>query len=86
MKVNKLIHTQGGIATRFLGGPLHGRIVCVPQLDEELTVHPEDNFGQPRNLAATLRQVHCYRLQSRVTIDGIPVYKHAGVLGESHCS
>ncbi len=81
MKVNNLIHTQGGIATRFLGGPLSGRVVCVPKLDEELTIHPEDNFGQARNLAATLRQVHRYRLQSRVTIDGIPVYRYAGVQG-----
>jgi hypothetical protein len=78
-----LIHTQGGILARFVGGPLSGKVVRVPELSEELTIHPEDNFGQARNLASALREIHVYRLQGRVTIDGVPVYRHAGVQGAS---
>ena len=74
----KLIQTQGGILVRFLGGPLAGKVVRVPELSEEISIHPEDNFGQPKNLAAGLRQVHRYPLQGRVTIDGTPVYRYGG--------
>jgi hypothetical protein len=78
LNVNKIIQTPGGILVRFIGGPLAGKIVRVPELSEELTIHPEDNFGQPKNLAAALRQVHRYLLQGRVTIDGTPVYQYKG--------
>lgn len=84
LNVNKIIHTQGGILVRFIGGPLAGKVVTVPELSDELTIHPEDNFGQPKNLAAGLRQVHRYMLQGRVTIDGIPVYRYAGVSSHAH--
>lgn len=76
MKLNEVMD-RDGIATRWLGGPLGGKIIKVPVLDEVLTVHPEDN--QRSRHAGGIRHVHKYVLHQRITLDGLPTYRYAGV-------
>ncbi len=66
----------GGILTRFVGGPFSGKLLKIPELSDVLTIHPEDN--QMSRHAGHLRQVHKYVLHQKITLDGIPVYRHAG--------
>jgi hypothetical protein len=69
MKLHDIM-CRDGILTRWVGGPLDGRLIKVPSLDDVLTIHPEDN----QSGAARLRQVHRYVLTARVTLNGIPTY------------
>lgn len=80
MKVRNLIR-QDGILTRWIGGPLDGKLIKVPSLEDVLTVHPEDN--QMSRPAGGLKQVHQYVLHQRVTFDGVPTYRYDGIQSES---
>lgn len=74
--VNRYIQTAGGILVRCQGGPLDGRTLRVPILDETFTLEPEDNHGKGRGPTASLRQRHAYQLVNLVAIDGVPMYRH----------
>jgi hypothetical protein len=76
MKLRDIMR-RDGILTRWVGGPLDGRLIKVPSLDDVLTIHPEDNQGRPGG-ASRLRQVHRYVLTARVTLNGIPTYQYVG--------
>ncbi len=74
------IQTPAGVLVRCTGGPLGGKVLRIPSLDDSFRLEPEDNFGKPHNMASTLRQAHKYVLANRVSIDGIPMYRYGGIV------